>query len=93
MNPLTELVDELRGVNGPGEWPTSWVEPGTVLSVTAGAAEDGNALAEVTWRGLSVEAAYLSTYTPVVGHVVLLLVQPPQLTILGRVVGTPPEES
>ena len=93
MNPLTALVDELRDVNGPGALPVSWHEPAEVVSVTAGGAEDGAALAQVTWRGLTVYAAYVASYTPVVGHTVLLLVQPPQLTILGRLVGTPPEET
>jgi hypothetical protein len=66
-----------------------WCEPATVHSVTAGAAADGNALATVTWRGAQYQAAYPAAYTPVVGHTVLLLIQPPQLAILCRVIGTP----
>jgi hypothetical protein len=31
--------------------PICWVEQSTVASVTAGAAKDGNALCQITWRG------------------------------------------
>lgn len=71
--------------------PPGGVEPATVATVTAGAAADGNALATVTWRGIAVPAAYLASYTPVVGHTVLVLYQPPGgLVILDHVIGTPP---
>jgi hypothetical protein len=61
-----------------------------VTAVLPGAAVDGTALVSVLWRGTQVEAAYLASYTPAVGHVVLLLVDPPQVVILGRLIGTPP---
>lgn len=69
--------------------PPSWFEQAVVASVAAGAASDGNALVTVTWHGASVQAAYLSSYSPTVSHTVLVLVQPPSLLILGRVIGTP----
>lgn len=69
--------------------PASWFEQATVTTVSAGAAADGNALVTVTWRGSPVQAAYLSSYAPTVSHNVLVLVQPPSLLILGRVIGTP----
>jgi hypothetical protein len=65
------------------------MEPATVLTVTAGAASDGNALVAVTWRGATCNLPYLASYTPVVGHHVMLLVQPPQAVITGRIIGTP----
>lgn len=70
--------------------PYSWPEPGVIATVTAGAASDGNALVTVTYRGVTVEAAYPSTYTPVVAHVVNLLVTSTGgVFILGRFIGTP----
>lgn len=83
------LAAELSGKAGPGKRPSSWLEPAVVYSVTAGAASDGNALCVVTWRGVNVSVAYSAAYTPVVGHTVLVNVQPPSLVILCRVIGTP----
>jgi hypothetical protein len=85
------LAAELLRHATPQGSPTNWVEPATVATVTAGAAADGNALATVTWRGVAVQAAYLSPYTPTVGHVVAVLCQTGgSLLILGRIIGTPP---
>lgn len=84
-----KLVAELTGTAGPGKRPSSWLEPAVVYSVTAGAATDGNALCVVTWRGIQTPVAYAAAYTPVVGHTVLLNVQPPSLVILCRVIGKP----
>lgn len=69
--------------------PVCWVELATIASVTAGAATDGNALVTIVWRGATVPAAYTASYTPTVGHVVLVLVQLPQIVIVDRVIGTP----
>lgn len=84
-----KLAAEILGTAGPGKRPSSWLEPAVVYSVTAGAASDGNDLCVVTWRGVNVPVAYAAAYTPVVGHTVLLNVQPPSLVILCRVIGTP----
>jgi hypothetical protein len=65
------------------------MEQGTIITVTAGAAVDGNALVTVRWRGTDIFCPYPSTYTPVVGHVVLLLITPPQVVIAARLIGTP----
>ena len=90
VTPATRrLAAELSGRAGPGKRPQSWLEPAVVYSVTAGGASDGNALCVVTWRGVQTPVAYASAYVPVVGHVVLLNVQPPSLVILCRVIGTP----
>lgn len=87
---VTKLAAELLRGKPPQGAPSAWVEPATVASVTAGAAADGNAAVVVTWRGASINAAYNASYTPTVGHVVLVLVQPPAgLVILCRVIGTP----
>lgn len=83
-----KLAAELSG-RATGRRPVSWLEPATVFSVTPGGASDGNALCVVTWRGVTTPVAYSAAYAPVVGHVVLLNVQPPSLVIICRVVGTP----
>lgn len=72
-----------------GEIPAQWMDVGVIATVTAGAAADGNALVTVTWNGATTACAYPSTYTPVVGHKVLLAIQPPQIVILCRLIGTP----
>lgn len=88
---ITKLAGEILTGRGPQGAPSAWIEPATVATVTAGGAADGNALATVTWRGTAVAAAYLASYTPTVGHVVAVVVQPPGgLLILGRIIGTPP---
>jgi hypothetical protein len=87
---VDRLAAEILRGKPPQGAPSAWVEPATVATVTAGAAADGNAAVTVTWRGQSVKAAYLSSYTPTVGHIVVVLYQPPGgLLILGRVIGTP----
>ena len=65
------------------------MEQGTVVTVAAGAAADGNALVTVSWRGTNVACPYPSTYSPAVGHVVLLLIDPPRVVIAAQLVGTP----
>jgi hypothetical protein len=65
------------------------MDPATVVSVEAGAAADGNALVAVQWGGITTFVPYLSTYAPVVGDVVAVLVQGPQVVVLGKVNGTP----
>jgi hypothetical protein len=91
MLPNTKkLVAEMTRGKPPQGAPSAWCEPAVIASVTAGAAADGNAAAVVTWRGQAVGAAYLASYTPVAGHNVIVLYQPPGgLLILGRVIGTP----
>ena len=90
-NNSRKLAAEILRGKPPQGAPSCWMEPAVVASVAAGAAADGNALVTVTWRGQPVPAAYLSSYTPVVSHVVVVLYQPPGgLVILGRVIGTPP---
>ena len=71
-------------------WQPLAAEQATVATVTAGAASDGNAAVTVTWHGSTVPAVYLSSYTPTVGHSVLVMVLPSApLVILGRIIGTP----
>jgi hypothetical protein len=90
MSPAArKLLGELSGRSGPGRRPQSWLEPAVVAAVTPGGASDGNALVTLTWRGMSIAAAYSSAYTPVAGHTVLVHVQPPSVVILARVIGTP----
>lgn len=88
---VSKLAEEIMRGRPPQGAPSAWIEPATVATVTAGGAADGNALVTVTWRGQSVQAAYLAAYTPVAGHVVAVLYQPPGgLLILGHIIGTPP---
>lgn len=70
---------------------THWqIEPATIATVTAGAASDGNALATVTYRGVTQDAPYLDSYTPTAGHVVALHTSSDgSLLILGQIIGTP----
>lgn len=82
----TRLADTLAALAGE---TGVRMEPATIITVAAGAAADGNALVTVSWRGTDVACPYPSTYTPVVGHRVLLLVATPQLVIIARLVGTP----
>jgi hypothetical protein len=91
MLPNTKkLAAEILRGKPPQGAPSAWAEPAVVATVAAGAAADGNALVTVTWRGQAIQAAYLSSYTPTVGHNVIVLYQPPGgLLILGRVIGTP----
>ena len=66
------------------------VAPGTITAVTAGAASDGEDLVTVSYAGTTQDAAYPSTYTPLVGHTVnLMITSDGALFILGRFIGTP----
>lgn len=86
MNALTGFVDTLIAAMDPA---SQWAV-GTVASVVAGGAADGNALVSVNWQGSSVRVAYASSYTPVTGHVVLMARVGPRLVIVCRLIGTPP---
>jgi hypothetical protein len=85
LNALLARVEEWAGrtvtLSGLGK--------ATVSSVAAGGASDGTALCTITWLGTDVAAPYLSSYTPVAGHVVAVVRTGPQLLIIGRIVGTP----
>lgn len=62
----------------------------TVTTVIPGGASDGNALVSVTWRGTELAVAgYPDSYTPVVGHRVLIAIADDQLEIFHRSVGSP----
>lgn len=84
MDRLADRITELAGAGTSGRF-----EPGVIASVTPGAASDGNARVVVTWRGINVPCSYPSSYTPVVGHVVALWIDPPQIFISSRQIGTP----
>lgn len=86
MNALDALVGTFLDAAADG---AHWAV-GTVQTVTAGAAADGNPLVSVRWQGSNVLAAYLSSYTPVVGHVVVMARVGAGLLIIGRAIGTPP---
>lgn len=75
--------------NPTGKKIECWFEVMPITVITTTAAADGTDLVTVDWRGTATNAARASTYTPVVGHNVLVLVQGNQLTILFRVIGTP----
>lgn len=81
---LTRLTAELAGT-ATGNRPSCWVEPGTVKATVAGYGAD--ATITVTWRGVDVPCSYVSTYSPADGDVVLLLIQPPSVICLGRLIG------
>lgn len=90
---IRRVAAEMGRDRPPQGAPASWVEQATVIAVTAGAAVDGNALCVVRWRGADVAAAYCQSYTPAVGHTVLVIAQPPAPpVVVGRVIGTPWED-
>lgn len=82
------LAAELAGATQPGNRPDCWCEPGVVTTVITGyLADPADAVVTVTWRNTVVPVSYVSSYTPVEGDVVLLLIQPPSVIVLGRIVG------
>lgn len=62
---------------------------GTIATVTAGAAADGNAAVTVTVRGSTIDAPYLASYSPVVDDLVMVLLVDNAPLILGGVIGLP----
>lgn len=87
MTALDRFLDSVLTASTPSTTP--WAV-GTIATVTAGAATDGNALVVVDYQGAQVRAAYGAHYTPVVGHRVLMARVGPQLAIICRLIGTPP---
>ncbi|GAA2566404.1 hypothetical protein GCM10010435_44510 [Winogradskya consettensis] len=84
------LAAEQQRAGRPQGQPHVVMRPGKVTAVAAGAASDGAALLTVTYDGASQEVAYLASYTPTMGHNVVLLVSSDgALLCLGRAVGTP----
>jgi hypothetical protein len=62
---------------------------GTITTVTAGAAADGNAAVTVSVEGNSVPAPYLASYSPTVADVVSVLFVGNSPLILGKPIGLP----
>lgn len=62
---------------------------GTVASVAAGEALDGNAAVSVTIGGSTQQAPYLASYTPTDGDTVAVLLSAGAPLILGQVIGLP----
>lgn len=62
---------------------------GTVKTVTAGGATDGNAQVVVTVDGNDLLAPYLASYAPAAGHRVRVLFVGGAPLILGRPIGFP----
>lgn len=70
--------------------PAAKLFAGTITSVTAGAASDGNALVKVRWRGREFPVAgYGAHYTPVIGHAVTCALFDDQVRIIQRDIGQP----
>lgn len=70
--------------------PTCWMRPAQVQAVDLGAASDGNGLLTVTYGDSNQQCAYLDSYTPQVGHTVILLISSDGgLLCLGHPIGTP----
>lgn len=91
MNGVDALASLLAGQGGPqvGGDPSTLVETASVTNVTSGAAKNGFALVQVAWRGATVSAQYLASYTPVQGDLVLIVHHGDIPYILGRLVGLP----
>jgi hypothetical protein len=69
--------------------PETKLRVGTIQTVTAGAATDGNAAVTVKVDGTTVPAPYNLNYTPTVGHVVLVALIKGSPVIVCRVGGFP----
>jgi hypothetical protein len=66
--------------------PTARLIVATVVTVTAGASPEGNALVQVSWRGETYTAAgYAAGYTPAPGHRVRCELVDNQLLIAYRI--------
>lgn len=75
--------------------PQVLFEPGVITAVTDAAAVDGRPMVTVSWRGITLDVAYIAPAVPYstadVGSPVLLLVQGTQVLLVGVVHGTPPD--
>lgn len=89
-NAARRLAKEQAVGKPPQGIPHTWFVSGVIASVTAGAASDGNARVTVTYNGATQAMAYPSGYTPVVGHVVtVMLTSQGAVQILNHPIGTP----
>lgn len=91
MSSALEAARQLALAIAPADaLPTLRHKIGTVTSVTAGAAADGNAAVTVTIEGNAVPAPYLASYTtPTVNDVVSVLLVDNSPLILGKRIGLP----
>ena len=77
-----QLLD--RTAKGLPDWPLAAI---TAVSATGGT--DGQALCTVSYHGASLNLPHFSQYTPVVGHVVVLIRAGGQWIVAGRPIGFP----
>lgn len=82
---LSRLAGEMTGATAPGNRPDCWLETGVLYQAITGYFPDP--MVSVLWRGVEVPASYIASYTPNAGDVVLLLIQPPAVHVLGRLIG------
>lgn len=76
MSGISDLIAEMTGQSDP-HLPRARVEKAVVAAT---------APFTVTWQGQTVSCPRLASYTPVTGHVVAVLVQPPSLLVLGQII-------
>lgn len=84
-DPVIDFVAALNG-EADSETVSCRFEPAVVSSVSATAA-DGNTECTLTWRGTTIRAPYLSTYTPTLNDVVVLVIQGRSRFVLGKMKG------
>jgi len=82
-DPIGSIVDSVVSL---GKQESSTFSVAVVDGVTQGASPQGFATVTIAWQGASglPVSAYLASYTPVVGHVVLIARSTVQTVILGR---------
>lgn len=85
MDVVGDLVALING-DLDSDTATCRFEPAVVSSTSATAA-DGQTECTLTWRGATIRAPYLSTYTPTVGDVVVLIVQGRSRFVVGKLKG------
>jgi hypothetical protein len=86
MSVLDTLVQNVMDAAGNVQEPWAIAE---VTAVTPGG-HDGFDVVTVRWRGTDQVAPHFASYTPALGHKVLMARFGPQLVILDRIVGNPP---
>lgn len=79
---MSDVVSRLAADDPNGD--ETWAGTAVVTDDAAGTTTDGRLLITISWRGTEIDAAYLASYTPVVGHRVTFIKAGPSLLVLGR---------
>ena len=82
---MSDVIDRLADANRPNsQHPPATGGSATVTNAATGTFPDGRKKITVSWQGVSIDCAYLASYTPATSDVVAFLKVGASYLVLGK---------